>query len=137
MHQLEIDTLAPGGILPRLDSETRPWGRWSVLDEGPGYKVKMIEVSPGHRLSLQYHHYRSEYWVVVQGRARIVIGNQNQELGPMQSVMIPERTIHRIENPYTETLRIVEVQQGIRLEEDDIIRLEDDYHRAQYAGRAD
>lgn len=119
------------------DGEIRPWGRWEVLHEGDGYKVKMIEVAPGHRLSLQYHHYRTEHWVVVQGRARIVVGNQNQELGILQSVMIPERTIHRIENPFRETLRIIEVQHGDRLEEEDIVRLEDDYHRAQFAARAD
>lgn len=136
MHQLEMETFR-NGPPPHFDSEERPWGRWSVLHEGPGYKVKLIEVAPGHRLSLQYHHYRSEHWVVVQGRARIVLGSQHQELGPMQSVMIPERTIHRIENPFGETLRIIEVQQGSRLEEEDIVRLEDDYHRAQYAARAD
>jgi len=136
MHQLEMETFR-SAMLPRLDSEERPWGRWSVLDEGEGYKVKMIEVAPGHRLSLQYHHYRSEYWVVVQGKARIVIGNQHQELGPMQAVMIPERTIHRIENPYAEIVRVLEVQQGSRLEEDDIVRLEDDYHRARFDARAD
>ena len=114
-----------------LPSEVRPWGGWSVLNEGAGYKVKLIAVSPGHRLSLQYHHHRAEHWVVVAGRARVVIGEQTRELCILQSADIPAGTVHRIENPYAETLIIVEVQEGSKLLEDDIVRLEDDYQRAQ------
>jgi len=114
-----------------LPSEVRPWGGWSVLDEGKGYKVKLIAVTPGHRLSLQYHHHRSEHWVVVAGKARVVIGDQTRELSILQSADIPVGTVHRIENPYEETLIIVEVQEGTELLEDDIVRLEDDYQRAQ------
>jgi mannose-6-phosphate isomerase-like protein (cupin superfamily) len=113
---------------------TRPWGRWSVLNEGDGFKVKLIEVEPGHRLSLQYHYNRSEHWVVVAGKARIVIGDQRYDMHLMQSVLIPARTIHRIENPYTDVLQIVEVQRGDRLDEDDVVRLEDDYQRIHTAG---
>lgn len=122
--------------LPSFDNEMNfsdrnltPWGNWRVLDEGKGYKVKMIEVSPGHRLSLQYHHHRCEYWVVASGRARVVYADKTFELGCMQSLFIPKETIHRIENPYEEPLLIVELQQGDSLLEQDIVRLEDDYNR--------
>ncbi len=113
-----------------MDSEVRPWGGWSVLNEGPGYKVKLIAVSPGHRLSLQYHQHRSEHWIVVAGKARAIVGKQVLDLGILQSADIPAGTIHRIENPYSETLIVVEVQEGSTLLEDDIVRLEDDYQQA-------
>jgi mannose-6-phosphate isomerase-like protein (cupin superfamily) len=112
----------------------RPWGSWTVLADGAGFKVKMIELKPGHRVSLHYHHRRSEHWVVVAGKARIVIGEKRYDMHLMQSVLIPARTVHRIENPYSETLQIVEVQRGDRLDEDDIVRLEDDYERLHLAG---
>ena len=114
---------------PPQQREMRPWGTWSVLTEGPGYKVKLIEVQASHRLSLHYHYHRSEHWVVVAGKARVVIGERRYDMHLMQSVLIPARTIHRIENPYSEPLQIVEVQRGDRLEEDDIVRLEDDYQQ--------
>jgi mannose-6-phosphate isomerase-like protein (cupin superfamily) len=121
---------------PHLQAQhaTRPWGNWTVLNDGAGFKVKLIEVLPGHRMSLQYHYNRSEHWVVVAGKARIVIGQQRYDMHLMQSVLIPARTIHRIENPYSETLQIVEVQRGDRLDEDDIVRIEDDYQRLHTAG---
>jgi mannose-6-phosphate isomerase-like protein (cupin superfamily) len=107
--------------------ETRPWGNWIVLAEAAGFRVKLIEVQPSHRLSQHYHLHRSEHWVVVAGKARVVIGEKRYDMHLMQSVLIPARTIHRIENPYSETLQIVEVQRGDRLDEEDIVRLEDDY----------
>jgi mannose-6-phosphate isomerase-like protein (cupin superfamily) len=116
-----------------LYGETRPWGSWRVLAESPGYKVKMLEVLPGQRLSLQYHHHRSEHWVVIAGTARVCIADRYYEMQTMQSVLIPARTIHRIENPYSEVLQIVEVQRGDILEEEDIVRLEDDYQRVHLA----
>ncbi|MGV3591665.1 MAG: phosphomannose isomerase type II C-terminal cupin domain [Gammaproteobacteria bacterium] len=119
--------------LPR-QHETRPWGTWTVLNEGTDYRVRLIGVLPGHRLSLHYHYNRSEHWVVVAGKARIVIGQQRYDMHLMQSVLIPARTIHRIENPYSDMLQIVEVQRGDRLDEDDIVRLEDDYQRLHLAG---
>lgn len=112
---------------PRAPRQNRPWGNWTVLTEGNGFKVKQLEMQPGHRMSLQYHYHRSEHWVVVAGKARIVIGEKCYDMHMMQSVLIPARTIHRIENPYTDLLQIVEVQRGDRLDEDDIVRLEDDY----------
>jgi mannose-6-phosphate isomerase len=108
----------------------RPWGTWTVLREGTGYKVKLIEVWPGHRLSLQSHQYRSEHWVVVLGNARVVNGDQVLELSALESTVIPVETVHRLENPGSHPLVIVEVQTGEILSEEDIIRLEDDYQRA-------
>lgn len=114
----------------RTQAAERPWGRWTVLTEGVGYQVKLIEVSPGHRLSLQLHRHRSEHWVVVSGRARVVIGDRVVELTPLESMVIPVGAVHRLENPGADPLVVVEVQQGEVLGEEDIVRLEDDYHRA-------
>jgi mannose-1-phosphate guanylyltransferase / mannose-6-phosphate isomerase len=108
----------------------RPWGHYTVMEEGPGYKVKQIEVTPGSRLSLQMHQHRAEHWVVVQGTARVTIGTDIKLVTSNQSVYIPLKTAHRLENPATEPLRIIEVQTGAYLEEDDIQRLDDDYSRA-------
>jgi len=115
-------------------TEKHPWGRWTVLTEGVGYKVKLIEVSPGHRLSLQLHQYRSEHWVVVSGRARVVIGDRMVELIPLESMVIPVGAVHRLENPWPDPLVVVEVQRGEILSEEDIVRLEDDYHRVRPCG---
>ncbi len=115
---------------PGMETEQRPWGSFTVLCEAPGIKVKLIEVKPGHRLSLQYHHYRSEYWVCVAGRASAVIGEREAVLDAIHTAVIPMGTVHRLGNPGHERVLIVEVQQGEVLEEDDIVRLEDDYHRA-------
>lgn len=109
----------------------RPWGSWTVLKEATGYKVKLIEVSPGHRLSLQFHQYRSEHWVVIEGKARVVIGDERLELAPFESAIIPVGAVHRLENPCAEPLIIVEIQRGKILDEEDIVRLEDDYARVR------
>lgn len=114
----------------RTQAAERPWGRWTVLTEGVGYKVKLIEVSPGHRLSLQLHRHRSEHWVVVSGKARVVISNQVLELSPFESAVIPVGAVHRLENAWPDPLVVVEVQRGEILSEEDIVRLEDDYQRA-------
>lgn len=115
---------------PVVKAEQRPWGSWSVLYEGEGMKVKLIEVSPGHRLSLQYHRHRSELWICVSGRASAVVGEREIELAPRDTVTIPVGTVHRLGNPGDEPMSIVEVQQGDLLSEEDIVRLEDDYNRA-------
>jgi mannose-1-phosphate guanylyltransferase/mannose-6-phosphate isomerase len=108
----------------------RPWGHYIVMDEGLGYKVKQIEVSPGSRLSLQMHQHRAEHWVVVQGTARVTTGTDVRLVTSNQSVYIPMKTAHRLENPDTEPLRLIEVQTGAYLEEDDIQRLDDDFSRS-------
>lgn len=125
------------GPQPSLESETRPWGRWTILNEGPSYKVKLIEVMPGQRLSLQYHNHRTEHWLVVEGSATVVVANRHYQLGVLQSTVIPQGTVHRIENPGSAELKIIEVQQGDDLSEEDIVRLEDDYDRAVTKGGFD
>ncbi|MCK9377850.1 MAG: mannose-1-phosphate guanylyltransferase/mannose-6-phosphate isomerase [Syntrophobacterales bacterium] len=111
----------------------RPWGRYTLTDEGPGFKVKRIVVDPGKKLSLQVHQHRAEHWVVVSGTARVTIGRDISMVASNQSVYIPPQTPHRLENPTVEPLQIVEVQTGGYLEEDDIQRLEDDYWRPDRA----
>ena len=113
----------------RGDSDNRPWGRWEVLETGEGFAVKRITVQPGAILSLQLHHHREEHWVIVRGRARVTRGTETFELARNQSVFIPVETAHRIENPGTELLEFVEVQVGDKLDENDIVRLEDRYGR--------
>jgi mannose-6-phosphate isomerase len=111
-------------------SSARPWGSFTVLEEGRGYKIKRIEVKPGHRLSLQMHHHRSEHWIVVSGTARVVCGDREIMLGSNQSTYVPQCTAHRLENPGLIPLVIIEVQNGEYLGEDDIVRFHDDYSRA-------
>lgn len=112
------------------DSGERPWGRWCVLDRGRGYQVKLLEVRPGQRLSLQYHRHRSEIWVQVAGTALVTVGEKSFSPLPLQPVVIPVGAVHRLGNPGKDLLRIIEVQQGDWISEDDIVRLEDDYRRA-------
>jgi mannose-1-phosphate guanylyltransferase/mannose-6-phosphate isomerase len=107
----------------------RPWGTFTVLEEGPGYKIKRIEVYPNGRLSLQYHHHRSEHWVVISGQARVTRGDAIIDLQANESTFIPIHTPHRLENPWTKSTVIIEVQNGDYLGEDDIVRLEDVYGR--------
>jgi mannose-1-phosphate guanylyltransferase len=108
----------------------RPWGTYTVLEEGERFKIKRIEVKPGGRLSLQMHHHRSEHWVVVSGTARIVNGDTEMLLATNQSTYIPAGTNHRLENPGILRLVMIEVQTGDYLGEDDIVRLDDVYGRS-------
>ena len=110
-------------------TEIRPWGSFTTLEEGSGYKIKRIEVNPGHRLSLQMHHHRSEHWIVVSGTARVTCGEQEMILSSNQSTYVPQCTSHRLENPGVIKLVLIEVQNGQYLGEDDIIRFSDDYAR--------
>ncbi|MGB8337973.1 MAG: mannose-1-phosphate guanylyltransferase/mannose-6-phosphate isomerase [Burkholderiales bacterium] len=107
----------------------RPWGSYTVLEEGPFYKVKRIQVKPGHKLSMQMHHHRAEHWVVIAGTARIVNGEQEIYLEENQSTYIPKTHKHRLENPGKIPLQIIEIQTGTYLEEDDIVRFNDVYGR--------
>ena len=107
----------------------RPWGWYEVIDEGDRYKTKNIEVNPGERLSLQYHYHRSEHWVVVTGTAFVRVGDTEKLLFQNESIYVPPTAKHRLSNPGRVPLRIVEVQCGTYLEEDDIIRLDDEYNR--------
>lgn len=113
----------------RGDSDERPWGRWEVLDTGGGFAVKRITVKPGAALSLQLHHHREEHWVIVRGRVRVTRGEDLLELRRNDSVFIPLEAAHRIENIGDEPAIFIEVQIGDRLDENDIVRLEDRYGR--------
>ena len=107
----------------------RPWGSYTVLQEGPGFKIKRIEVRPGGRLSLQRHAQRSEHWVVIAGRATVTSGARELELAVNESTFIPIGTPHRLENRGADPLQIIEVQVGAYVGEDDIERLDDQYGR--------
>jgi len=100
------------------------------LDQGERYQVKRIVVKQGGRLSLQMHHHRAEHWVVVRGTARVTIGDNVQMLHENESVYVPSGARHRLENPGKIDLELIEVQTGSYLGEDDIVRMEDDYHRS-------
>lgn len=110
--------------------DRRPWGSFTVLDEGAGYKVKRIEVLPGKRLSYQKHARRAEHWFVVSGVAKVTLDGVEVIKRSGDSVDIPVGTAHRVENPGKELMIFVEVQQGDYLGEDDIVRFEDDFGRA-------
>lgn len=112
-------------------TEIRPWGSFTILEEATGYKIKRIEVKPGHRLSLQMHHHRSEHWIVVSGTARVTCGERIELIHANQSTYVPPCTTHRLENPGIIPLVLIEVQNGQYLGEDDIIRFEDDYKRTE------
>ncbi len=113
---------------------TRPWGSFESLDTAEGFQVKRLSVHPGAALSLQKHRHRAEHWVVVSGRARVTLGDDVVELAERESIDIPVGAVHRVENPGSEMLHIVEVQTGDYLGEDDIVRLDDRYGRG---GRSD
>jgi mannose-1-phosphate guanylyltransferase len=107
----------------------RPWGTYTVLEEGPGFKLKRIVVKPGASLSLQMHHHRSEHWVVIKGTATVVNGEQELTIGESESTFIPAGHQHRLQNLGKEDLVIIEVQCGAYLGEDDIVRFQDVYGR--------
>jgi mannose-1-phosphate guanylyltransferase/mannose-6-phosphate isomerase len=108
----------------------RPWGWYDSVDEGERFKVKRIQVKPGASLSLQMHHHRAEHWIVVKGIAQITNGEKVITLKENESTFIPQGQKHRLANPGTEPLEIIEVQSGAYLEEDDIVRFEDTYGRS-------
>jgi len=107
----------------------RPWGTYTILEENRNTKIKRIVVYPGTKLSMQMHHHRSEHWIVVQGTAKITNGDQVIYLEENQSTYVPKTTRHRLENPGKVPLHIIEVQIGPYLEEDDIVRYDDDFGR--------
>ena len=112
------------------ERDERPWGTWTVLDEGAGFKVKRIEVKPHSRLSYQTHEHRAEVWVVASGVASAIIDDENVVARLGETIHIAVGQPHRIVNDQDEPLVIVEVQLGDYLGEDDIVRLKDDFGRA-------
>jgi mannose-1-phosphate guanylyltransferase len=107
----------------------RPWGTYTVLEEGPSYKIKSIVVAPGKRLSLQKHFHRNEHWVVVSGTAKVQNGDKELVIGVNESTYIKAGEVHRLENPGLIDLVMIEVQVGEYVGEDDIVRIEDDFSR--------
>jgi len=132
----EVKTLVARLLADRRDEAEalptvhRPWGTYRALHNGHRVQVKHIMVQPGAKLSLQMHHHRAEHWVIVQGTAKIVRGNEELVLTEDQSTYIPLGTAHRLENPGKIPLHVIEVQSGSYLGEDDIVRFEDNYGRA-------
>jgi mannose-1-phosphate guanylyltransferase/mannose-6-phosphate isomerase len=108
----------------------RPWGWFDSIDEDKQFKVKRVMVKPGASLSLQKHHHRAEHWIVVKGTAEITKGDKVFLLTENQSTYIPLGEVHRLANPGTLPLEIIEVQSGSYLGEDDIVRFEDTYGRS-------
>lgn len=109
----------------------RPWGSFTDIDRDSRFRAKRLVIKPGGRISLQKHKHRSEHWVVVQGTATVTRGEEESVLQTNQSTYIPKGVVHRLENPGPGPLHIVEVQVGDRLDEDDIIRIEDTYGRTE------
>ncbi len=107
----------------------RPWGFYTCLNEGPGWLTKIITVSPGHKLSLQSHNHRSEHWVVLEGNATVILDEKKYTLQKRQSINIPLQAKHSLQNHSKEPLKILEVQKGSYISEDDIVRYEDMYGR--------
>jgi mannose-1-phosphate guanylyltransferase/mannose-6-phosphate isomerase len=114
----------------------RPWGCYDSIDRGERFQVKHIVVKPGGRLSLQMHHHRAEHWIVVRGTARVTRGDEHFLLSENQSTYIPLGVTHRLENPGKTPLEIIEVQSGSYLGEDDIVRFDDQYGRAEPGSKA-
>ena len=109
--------------------DRRPWGSYTVLEEGRNFKVKRIEVLPGKRLSYQKHAQRAEHWFVIEGTAKVTLDDRDVLIAAGEAIDIPVGSAHRVENPGAEDLIFIEVQRGSYLGEDDIVRLEDDFGR--------
>ena len=109
----------------------RPWGHFESIDTGERYQVKRLTVKPGASLSLQMHHHRAEHWVVVSGTAKVTRGEESFIISENESTFIPVGIKHRLENPGKVRLEIIEVQSGSYLDEDDIVRFEDNYNRLE------
>lgn len=111
--------------------EQRPWGSFTVLDEGDNYKVKRIEISPGKRLSYQRHSRRAEHWFIVRGIAKVTLNGVEKLVNPGEAIDIAHETAHRVENPHADELLVfIETQTGDYFGEDDIVRLDDDFGRS-------
>ena len=115
--------------LHKADRNLSPWGAQQIVLRIPGCCIKLIEVEPGQRLSLQQHQHRDELWMLLTGSGRITLGEQQWLLQPHESVTIPRMVLHRLENEGDTPLKLIEIQTGDVLDEGDIIRHEDDYGR--------
>lgn len=116
-----------------MESAERPWGTWSVPEEGEGYKDKKIVANPGHRLSYQEHEHRFEHWFIVQGTVETSIDNLKATVPTGPFIDVPIGAAHRLGNHEVVDLFVIEIQRGTYLGEDDVVRLHDDYGRREIA----
>ena len=121
--------MAEAGMDTSAKFDRRPWGTFTVLDEGENFKVKRIEVLPGKRLSYQKHAQRAEHWFVVRGTAKVTLDDREINVSAGEAIDIAVGSAHRVENSAEELLVFIEVQRGSYLGEDDIVRLQDDFGR--------
>ena len=126
VQHLKSKNILQAEIFPK---DHRPWGWFEILSRKGRSQVKRIMVKPGGTLSLQSHQHRSEHWVVVEGKAKVTVESEERFLGEGESVYIPVGAVHRMENPGSEPMLLIEVQTGTYLGEDDIIRYDDIYSR--------
>jgi mannose-1-phosphate guanylyltransferase/mannose-6-phosphate isomerase len=129
--RLVVDALHAMGAEEVIASRVslRPWGSWETLLKGEGFHIKRIEVLPGKRLSLQSHEHRSEHWIVVSGTAQVELDGQTTTVNSNESIYVNATATHRLANPGTDNLIVIEVAVGSYLGEDDIVRIEDDWGR--------
>ena len=127
VRSLQLDIRDEGDVHRKV---YRPWGWYDSIEYGNSFQVKKLHINPGEKLSLQMHHKRAEHWIVVNGVATVINGDQELTLTQGQSTYIPIKTVHCLENQTDDPLEIVEVQSGKYLGEDDIVRFENSYNRA-------
>ena len=132
MGEISLSVAFPGAYASAMatDHDVRPWGSYTVVDEGPAHKVKRIVVSPGMRLSYQVHSRRSEHWFVIKGYGIATLDGAEHDVRLGVAIDVPTGMAHRIENIGPDELVFIEVQHGDYFGEDDIIRLKDDFGRA-------
>ncbi|HEX6186913.1 MAG TPA: phosphomannose isomerase type II C-terminal cupin domain [Pyrinomonadaceae bacterium] len=128
-QRIQEPCMAEAGMDTSAKFDRRPWGTFTVLDEGENFKVKRIEVLPGKRLSYQKHAQRAEHWFVVQGTAKVTLDDREINVSAGEAIDIAVGSAHRVENSAEELLVFIEVQRGSYLGEDDIVRLQDDFGR--------
>jgi mannose-1-phosphate guanylyltransferase len=120
---------ANSNLLAFHNTVHRPWGTYTVLEDGKGYKIKKIMVKPGKRLSLQKHMHRNEHWIVVSGTATVTVGNETRYVRPNESTYIKMGEVHRLANDGKIPVILIEAQVGEYTGEDDIVRIDDDFKR--------
>lgn len=126
MSEQQNEVQEDNAHLPEASSnqaEERFWGKVTVLEEGPRYRINQIEIKPGHTMTTQIHYHRSEHWIVVSGTAKVICGDEEILVTQYRSTYVPQCTPHRVENPGAIPVVIIEVQNGEYLGEDDTIRL--------------
>ena len=128
VEELKSKNVAQAEKFPK---DHRPWGWYETLAISDRFQVKRIHVNPGAALSLQSHHHRSEHWVIVEGTAKVTVGDHHKLVTEGESIYIPLGYRHRLENPGKIPMLLIEVQTGSYLGEDDIMRIEDIYDRTQ------